>query len=151
MADGYVLIEVNEDGEGRLKDEAVTWIDFRLGIVDFNASEGLNQLMEQISKDVKDELVLVLFNYRVESSYDSWSGATEYEDFFDVEFFKVIKKNYKKFYQGLVTAELDVGINGFDNIESMPTDSNQNYYRNLIAEWEEFYNEDFIPLSLNKR
>ncbi|MBD5026059.1 hypothetical protein GUF51_15325, partial [Xanthomonas citri pv. citri] len=74
-----------------------------------------------------------------------------YEDFFDVEFFKVIKKNYKKFYQGLVTVELDVGINGFDNIESMPTDSNQNYYRNLIAEWEEFYNEDFIPLSLNKR
>ncbi|AFQ57828.1 hypothetical protein BHY07_10395 [Bacillus subtilis subsp. subtilis] len=151
MADRYVLIEVNEDGEGRLKDEAVTWIDFRLSIVDFNASEGLNQLMEQISKDVKDELVLVLFNYRVKSSYDSWSGATEYEDFFDVEFFKVIKKNYKKFYQGLVTVELDVGINGFDNIESMPTDSNQNYYRNLIAEWEEFYNEDFIPLSLNKR
>lgn len=151
MADRYVLIEVNEDGEGRLKDEAVTWIDFRLSIVDFNASEGLNQLMEQISKDVKDELVLVLFNYRVKSSYDSWSGATEYEDFFDVEFFKVIKKNYKKFYQGLVTVELDVGINGFDNIESTPTDSNQNYYRNLIAEWEEFYNEDFIPLSLNKR
>lgn len=60
MADRYVLIEVNEDGEGRLKDEAVTWIDFRLSIVDFNASEGLNQLMEQISKDVKDELVLVL-------------------------------------------------------------------------------------------
>lgn len=50
MADRYVLIEVNEDGEGRLKDEAVTWIDFRLSIVDFNASEGLNQLMEQISK-----------------------------------------------------------------------------------------------------
>lgn len=42
-------------------------------------------------------------------------------------------------------------LTDFDNIESMPTDSNQNYYRNLIAEWEEFYNEDFIPLSLNKR
>ncbi|MED4799045.1 hypothetical protein P9684_04165 [Bacillus atrophaeus] len=151
MADGYVLIEVNSDGEGKLKDEAVNWIDFRLDTVDFNASEGLNQLMEQISKEVKDELVLVAFNYRVESSYDSWSGATEYEDFFDIEFFKTVRNNYKKFYQGLVTAELDVGINGFDNIKSMPNDDNQNYYRNLIAEWEEFYKEDFMPLSLNKR
>lgn len=50
-----------------------------------------------------------------------------------------------------MTAELEVDINGFDNIKFMPNDDNHNYYRNLIAEWEEFYNEDFIPLSLNKR
>lgn len=91
MADGYVLIEVNSDGEGRIKDEVVNWFDFRFDTVDFNASQGLNQLMEQISKEVKDELVLVAFNYRVESSYDSWSGATEYEDFFDIEFLKQLE------------------------------------------------------------
>lgn len=151
MADGYVLIEVNEVGEGRIKDETVNWIDFRLDTVDFNASEGLSQLMEQITKDVKDELVLVFFNYHVKTFYDHWSGATEYEGFFDVEFSKVIKKNYKNFYQGILTEELNGCINGFGNIESMSTDSNHDYYRNLILDWEEFYNEDFTPLRLNKR
>lgn len=143
MADGYVLLEVSEDRRTKIKDAEINWIDLKLEMadVDFEASEGLEQLTEQLPSDIRDALVLVAFRYRVESSYDSWSGATEYEDFYDAESFLVVKEGYKEFYRGQVEVELNVGINGHENINS--TEFAKDYYKELVAEWEEFYNEDF--------
>lgn len=47
----------------------------------------------------------------------------------------------------MITEDLNVGIGGIENLDSIPENfwKDKRYYQDLIASWEEFYDEDFVP------
>lgn len=141
--DGYALIRINDKDEAKAEIEEYQFFDIRLSVCDFDSENICDDLVGQLPKGMKDVLVMCLFNYHSESSYDYWSGATEYEDCFDLKVHQVVKENYKEFYREQVTEELNVGINGMKNLSCMP--DGENFYKEMIATWEEFYDEDFKP------
>lgn len=151
MIDGYALIEINTKGEARAKEH--TFLDIRLdGHVSFEDSEGADQLHQELPKELNDVLVMVFFKYTCHTS-QGYEGEWDCEELFTVESFTVMKSNYKEFYREMVTEELNVGIRGFENIDAMPDDestdfgscTNKNYYKELLEDWETFYDEDFEP------
>lgn len=150
MADGYVLIEINTEGEARIKEDGLNWLDFRLKDVDFDACEGLEQLHGQLPEGMKDALVLVVFDYVCNTSYDSWTGEYDCEELFNVVTHQIMKNDYKEFSREVVTLELKYGIDGYQNIDTLPEDvddviKEKNYYKSIVANWEAFYDEDFVP------
>lgn len=151
MVDGYAVIEISTKGEARAKEH--TFLDIRLdGHVEFHDSEGAEQLSDQLPDDLKDVMVMVLFKYTCNSSRD-YDGEWDVEEIYTVVSHTVMKSNYKEFYREMVTEEFNVGINGFENLESMPDEEttdfgfspNKNYYNELLEDWETFYDEDFEP------
>jgi hypothetical protein len=144
MADGYAVIEINTKGKGRIQE--VQFFDIRLTTFDFDSNYILEELMNQLPEGINDVLIMALFNYKSESSYDSWSGATEYEDSFLLESHNSVKTNYKEFSREQLTLELECESPfGFmDSLEDIK------YRENLKAEWEEFYDEDFVPTPTKK-
>lgn len=141
MADGYVLLEINTEGEARVKDDEVKWFDFRLHGVPFEDCEGTDQLVADLP-DLKDCLVMVIFDYKCNCTRDYW-GDYDYEEIFTAVSHYIVKEGYKEFSRELITEELNVGINGELILKAMPDEDN--YYKNLVADWEEFYDEDFVP------
>lgn len=144
MADGHALIEINTIGEGRLKE--LSYFDFRLEAIDFESSEGTEQLMSQLPGEPKDSLVLVVFSYHCETSR-SYEGEYDCEELFNVVSHTIVKTNYKELYRELVSEEIIFGINDIFNLDAADDviPSEDNHYKQCIAEWEEFYDEDFVP------
>jgi hypothetical protein len=144
MADGYVLIEINTEGEGRVNpNERPYWYDFRLEDVYFDDIEGVEQLMSQLP-DLKDCLVMVHFDYKCNCSR-GWEGDYDCEEILNLTHYYIVKEGYKEFYREMVTCELNYGINGYDQLECMPEEDGPNHYKHIVGEWEEFYDEDFVP------
>jgi hypothetical protein len=148
MADGTALLEINEKGEARLQEGGLNWFDFRLEDVCYEDCEGTDQLASQLPEGTKDVLVLVVFDYVCNCSR-GWEGDYDCEELFNIASFTIVKENYKEFYRQMVTEELNIGINGFENLDCIPEETfsinDSNYYKELVGDWEEFYDEDFVP------
>lgn len=139
-ADGYALLEINLKGQAKCYESR--FFDIRLDTADFDTEHITANILWQLPDDLKDVLVMCLFKYRSESSYDYWSGGTEYENHFDLITHHVVQTAYKEFYrfQLTETAKSD-GSYGF--FEFLPEE--EQHFARSIAEWEEFYEEDFKP------
>ena len=148
MADGYALIEINQNGEGRLKDCDVKWFDIRMGDICFDDYGGVEQLVDQLSEEINDVLVLFTFDYVCECDTVYW-GEYECDIIFNIVSYQIVKTDYKEFYRQMVTEELNLGINGFNNLycldETEITFKDGDYYKELVSLWEEFYDEEFLP------
>lgn len=153
MADGYALIEINHLGEGRLKE--LHYFDFRLENVSFDDAEGVDQLVDQLPKDSNDMLVMCVFKYNCNCSR-SWEGEIDCEELFDLVSHTTVKSNYKEFYREMVTEEiiqhlsfLDLDITNFIDCDEEYRTKGE-YFKELVACWEEFYDEDFEPKKENQ-
>jgi len=135
LADGHVLIEVNNERKARLKENV--WYDIRLMSENLEDSEGCEQLLDQIKEDVSNTLLLVVFDFHCHCTRDYW-GEYDCEYIYNVASYTVVKNDYKEFYREQVSLELDMIENG--NIEFREGC----YYSGLISEWEEFYDEEFV-------
>ena len=144
MADGYILLEINHEGGVKVQNDEVYWFDFRHQDVLFFDAEGPAQLADQIQKGLRDVLVMVVFKYTCNCSKD-YFGDMDCEEIFEAVHSQVVKENYKEFRRELITEELNYGINGYENIDAMPEDAMTNHYKDIVGEWEEFYDEDFAP------
>jgi hypothetical protein len=133
LADGFALIKFNLEGKGELHD--LFYFDFRLQDIDFDATEGLNQLIEQLPEGINDVLAMVLFNYKSNCTQD-YFGDWDCDETFTVLSHNIVKTNYKEFWRELVTEELKYKDSSLED---------ERYFNNLVGEWEEFYDEDFTP------
>lgn len=142
MADGLAMIEINHKGEGRLKE--LNWFDFRLENVLFHDAEGVEQLVDQLPEGINDVLVLVVFNYVCHCS-KSWEGEFDCDEIFNLVSHQILKPNYKEFYREIVTEKLNM----CDILPDFMLEDTALLYENdckeLVSEWEEFYDEDFKP------
>ncbi len=146
MSDGYALLEISEEGYYRIKKSEgipeVKYFDFRLEGCDFEHYGMEDSLIHGIHKELKDALVLCSFNIH---SYGSFNGeSTEYETDIILDSYIVLKTDYKEFYREMITNELDL-VGGFEAIDIVPDGEESNYYKDLVYEWEEFYEEEFKP------
>jgi hypothetical protein len=135
MADGQLFIEVNTEGETRVKTGeygGVHFFDIRLSGVDVDHEFILEEMEGQLPEGLKDVLIMCLFKYESIESGGYWD--VEYEDSFKLEHFAIIQSDYKEFYRRQVSEELLCKGFGPDS-----------YYDSLVADWEEFYDEDFEP------
>jgi hypothetical protein len=144
MADGQVLIEVNTEGEMRVMASehlgGVHFFDIRLTCLDVDNDFIRDEMEGQLPEGLKDVLIMCLFNYKCIG--DGGYYGDDYEDSFELEHFAIVRTDYKEFYRMQVTEELsykDFGP-GPDN----------GYYEDLVADWEEFYDEDFEPYKKKK-
>lgn len=140
MASGYVLIEINTEGNGRVKSPEgcpeVKYLDFRLEGCDFEHYEMADSMMGGLPKELKN--VLVLCSFTIEG-VESFNGeSTEYDTEIRLESHIVLKTGYKEFYRMMITEELK--LQG-----TAPDCDDGQYYENLLSDWEEFYGEDFKP------
>jgi hypothetical protein len=136
MADGYVLLEINTEGDFRVQGDQVHWFDFRLQDVCFSDAEGEDQLYNQLPVGLRDCLVMVMFDYKCNCSRD-WAGDYDCDEEFIVSSHYIVKEGYKEFYRELVTVELE-SFNDFGS-------EKEEYYLDVVGDWEEFYDEDFVP------
>ena len=144
LSDGYALLEISEEGKYKIKrTEAipeVKYLDFRLEGCDFEHYGMEDSLIHGIPKELKDVLILCSFKIH---SYESFNGeSTEYDTDIILDSYIVMKTDYKEFYREMVTNELNL-IGGFEAIGNMPDGEESNYYKDLVYEWEEFYDEEF--------
>lgn len=140
--DGYLLVEFNSEGEGRLKslqgNPNINYLDFRLNSLDIGVEEGYSLLADQFPKGLRDVLVMAFFTYK---SIKCGSGDyfdVDYEDSLTLENHVIVKENYKEFYRKMVSEELKEKDNYL-----MLLDGDDTYYEELVSHWEDFYNEDF--------
>jgi hypothetical protein len=152
--DGYVLIEVNTEGQMRIKQydgcRDLHYIDFRLEMaLDLDNEFIVDCLYPSLPKDLKDVLIMAFFNYQsIPSGHgDYWS--IDYEDNIILQSHVVLKTDYKEFYRQQITHELNDCIGGYKNINSYP-EEDCDYYKGIVADWEEFYDEDFKPFQPQK-
>lgn len=166
LVDGYVLLELNENGDVRVVEEP-RWRDFRLEDVLFYDAEGAEQLSEQLPADCRNAQVLVGFEYRVTGGIN-FEGEADYEEYFNVLFHTIIVKPAKNFHQLTLSRKVKelVGEDRLDDYEAALNEQSSSVddteeemfglhgylYRNSysakelleeIAEWEAFYDEDF--------
>lgn len=145
MADGYVLIEINTEGNGRVKSPEgcpeVQFIDFRLDGCDFEHYGLDDSMMAALPENLKDVLVLCSFNIIGTESFNGES--TEYDTSIYLESHIILKTDYKEFYRKMVTEELK--LQG-----TAPDCDDAHYYEGLLSDWEEFYEEDFKPAQPRK-
>jgi hypothetical protein len=136
MADGQVFIEVNTEGDMRVMPSeslgGIHFFDIRLSGLDIDNEFMLEEMEGQLPEGLKDVLIMCLFNYKSIESGGYWD--VEYEDSFELEHFHIVQTNYKKFYHIQVSEELLCAGFGPDH-----------YYEGLVADWEEFYDEEFEP------
>jgi len=146
MVDGYLLMEFNEKGNGRIQKKegiaAITYVDLRLSTVNFDEETMCNLLCEQLPADLSNVLVWVSFRYKsIEETIDF---ETVFEDYFVVEEYRTLMENYKTFYQQLVQREIEEDIGGEKGLYALDYEQKDHYYRERITEWESFYKEPFI-------
>ena len=143
--DGYVLIEVNTEGEMRVQhhdDEMrLEFYDFRLTELDWDNDFIVKSIEGQLPKDITDVLIMVHFTYKPvpDGRGDYWS--VDYKDCIIVEDYIIVKTDYKEFYRQMVTEKL--ALLPYDHEPN--SEDTKLYYESLQAEWEEFYDEDFKP------
>lgn len=146
MADGHVELEINEQGEARVKE--VNYLDIRLTCLDIEHDDIASQLSAQLPQEMKDVLMLAVIKVEFLMSHH-WEYGTEC-DGVDIELLShsILKENYKEFYREMVTEEVKLVaiLDGSDVVfhEDIERDDRM-YYNNLIGDWEEFYDEDFKP------
>lgn len=144
--DGYILLAINDkpynSNESKQEILEKNFIDIRLYHADFIDSDIAEQVTGQLPKGLTNALVLCTIHYRSEECGNPYDGI-EYEDTFEVVNHIVMDFNYKETYRRNVTEELSVGISGYAQLECMP--DGPNYYKELVGDWEEFYDEDFVP------
>jgi len=146
MADGYVELEFNEQGEARVKE--VNYLDLRLTCSDIEHEDIASQLAFQLPKELKDALVLAVIKVDFLMSHH-WEYGVEC-DGVNIHLLShtVLKENYKEFYREMVTEEVKL-VATFEDSDVIfrddVDDQDRMYYKNLIADWEEFYDEDFLP------
>lgn len=148
MAIGYMVVEINEKGEGRVKrnregDLEMGYIDTSYEDMDYGTNEPFEMIAEGMPEGLKNVLLMLTFGY--ESSGGGSFYSDDYEHWFTVETHQILKEDYKEFCRAQITSELDRDIGGFKGLEAMPDGEDGNYYKNLIGNWEEFYDEDFEP------
>lgn len=139
MQDGYALIEFNTEGQGRVKD--FEWLDIRLTVLDVDAEDIWEQLEGQFPSGIKDILVMAAFKYLSEECGDGFS--VEYEDVFFLESHFIMKNNYKEFYRIQVTEQLKFKKDDYS--ADVIIEANERHYNEIVQDWEEFYEEEFIP------
>lgn len=150
MVDGYVLMEYNKVGEPRIKEGNVEWLDIRLQCsVDFKYADGESQIIDQLPK-YKDKLIMVFFKYVFETDskfyYDFYNDGGE--ELINVISHHILKENYQAFHKLQVTEELEMDIKGFGELKHMlqsDTNPENNYYKNLVEDYEDFHGEKFKP------
>ena len=142
MVDGIVQIEISDKGKYRLK--SLEWLDFRLENVVFDDAEGLEQLIEQLPNELLDSLILVTFKYSCNCNRD-FEGEWDVEEWFTVVNYQVLKNNYKEFYSEIVTEDLKFQALTRDKEWLIELGIELN---DLVEEWEEFYEEEFLPLEV---
>lgn len=143
--DGYVLIEVNTEGKMRVQHHdgamKLEFYDFRLCDLDWDNDFVIGSIEEQLPKDMKDVLIMVQFSYQSVpcGCGDYWS--VDYEDCIIVESYNVVKTDYKEFFRKMATEELKM-----ISYEPEPdSEETKQYYQMVQLDWEEFYDEDFVP------
>lgn len=137
--DGYALIEINTEGKLRVKENdgsmELHYFDFRLKELDLDG-DFICDCIETYLEGLKDCLVMVLFTYQSVTSGGGDYWSIEYEDNIIYQSHTIVKQNYKEFYRMLVAEELKVKDYGYPD---------EQYYKDLVAWWEEFYDKDFEP------
>lgn len=134
MYDGYAKLKVN--GE-KSQVEDIHFFDLRLSDIDFDIVA--EQITDQIELQ-EDALLMVFFKYSCEQCGNPMDGY-EYEDVVEVLDTKVLLHNYKEFSRHQIS--LEVGVAGGMEVLNSDTED-RNYYRELVGDWEEFYEEDFV-------
>lgn len=141
MADGYVIVEVNTEGGMRVKaPEGVLelfFFDIRMNCsMDWDNNFIISCLEEKLPDDLEDTLIMCTFDYQAIGGGLSYWEQEDYEDDIQLVDWVPLKKEYKEFYREMVTEEL-----------SSPPQPDQDltYLMELVADWEEFYGEDFVP------
>jgi hypothetical protein len=138
MADGYVLLEFNTVGEARVS--TLECFDFRLAdSLDFDAIEGIEQIKEQLP-EVKGALVMVVFDYKFTKSTSYWGIDDDGEEEIIVVSHTVVNNNYKEFSREMLTYLTEDRLHSI-YAQGDPRDPDTM----AIAEWEEFYDEEFKP------
>jgi hypothetical protein len=138
MADGYVLLEFNTVGEARIS--TLECFDFRLAdSLDFDAIEGVEQIKEQLP-EVKDALVMVVFDYKFTKSTSYLGIDDDGDEEIIVISHTIVKENYKEFSREMLTYITE------DRLHTIYAHGDPRDPGTMeIAEWEEFYDEDFKP------
>lgn len=155
MTIGYMTLEINEKGEPRIKKdvqgkEMLTLLDIDFEYSTEIHSEGLEMIRASIPKDLKDVLILVTFKYE-----NSGGGyfMDDYEDWLTIETQVMLKESYKEFYRHQLTLELDINgklKNLSDDLPALCPEEDMPGLNERIGEWEEFYDEDFVPTVMKK-
>ena len=145
MADGYVIIEVNTNGEGRIKSPQdfpeVHYLDSRLEHYGFEDFGMVDSLMDSLPKGIQDVLVLCSFN--IVGMEIPNRESPEFDTAIVLESFMILKTDYKEFYRLMVSEELTLR-------DSYPDSDDNDYYNNLVEDWTEFYGEPFKPVECKK-
>lgn len=154
MANGYIFLEVNPAGEARTLEYHFFDMEMR-EYVEFEDGNGLEHILEQLPEMVvEDTHVFASFNYSSHSTYDSYNGEYDLEENYEVESFTVLQTNYKEFTRKQLTL-LVASITGPDMYEyNSYWGDPESYKKNVhdsVAEWEEFYDEDFKPTIPEKK
>jgi hypothetical protein len=145
--DGWVLIEINPNGQMRVKEKdsclELEFFDFRLKNVgcEWDNDFIIEMVSDQLPKHLKDVLVQVFFTYKSVPCGNGDYWDTEYEDVIAVDTHVIVKTDYKNFYQKMVTEELK--LQPF--CPEPDSEDTKHYYNDLVWNWEEFYDEDFTP------
>ena len=134
MADGHALIEINTKGEPKLKE--VYYYDIRLTCSDVEDDDISEQILAQLPEGVNDVMILAIFRVEYETSYHYEYGYECDGVNIHLESHNIVLNNYKEFYREQLTE-----ITKFNSLNN----DDEKYYREEIAEWEEFYDEDFKP------
>lgn len=158
MTIGYMTIEINKEGEPRIKkdrngQEMLTFLDINYEYTTEIKSEALEMIRASIPKELKD--VLVFFTFKYESSGGGGFYTDDYEDWLTIESQVVLKEDYQAFYRHQVTTEMEMmgaiteGTAENWGIAESEMDIKKSIDM-LIGEWEEFYDEEFTPTVVEK-
>lgn len=146
MIDGYLLVEFNTEGKGRIKVTSgvteLTYVDIRLENLDLGMDDAFSMLEDQFPKELKNVLVMAFFTYKSVSSGGGDYWSQDYEDVFILQSHVVLQENYKEFYRKMLTEELSE-LRELRLEEEQELDGKM-YAQELVGHWEEFYDEDFV-------
>lgn len=148
MADGYLFVEISPEGKAREIDHHFFDMDKR-EYVQWEDEEGMQTLVDLLPDSaVSDTHVFISFNHSSHTTYDSYNGEYDVEVYYEIEGFTVLQRDYKEFTRRQLTLHL-ASITGPSIVEYDPFPGNTAFIRDgvhdVVAEWEEFYDEDFKP------
>jgi hypothetical protein len=135
--DGYIRFAVDPTGEKtwvvdyETNDMALKWYFDEFVGEDANDLIDMNEV-EKINPDIKNCFLLVTYSYR---SVPSFNGeTTDYDDETTVRDVIVLDTNYKETWRRNLTTMYE---------HNSPEEMDSQECKSDLAEWEEFYDEDF--------
>lgn len=134
MVDGHALVEINTKGEAKLND--FHFYDLRLTGCDIE-EDMAEQILSQLPKGISDVMVLAIFRVEWLMSYHPEYGNECDGVAIHLESHNIVVDNYKEFYREQLTE--------LTKYEPLEDENEEKLYKEDIAEWEEFYDEDFTP------